>query len=208
MTIFARWARLLEHFPVDIPDDLIAPLAELTGALGEVGTDRQAMLAVLIDDLVTAVPSFLGLTMTIPQTGNDAAGVTLNFLPPELAEAVGTTLLVPLDALGVSGPGGTVVFYAARPGAFVDLAADTRVAYGLDGQVTLDQHLPSPDIPAVPSGMSGHTQTSTINQAIGVLLGRGHTPTEARRVLHHRADRDGVPLHHVAQQLLDTPGSV
>lgn len=191
---------------MDIPDDLIAPLAELTGALNEDGADLQAMLAVLIDDLATAVPSFLGLTMTIPQGGNDRDGVTLNFLPPELADAVGTTLLVPLDALGVSGPGGTVVFYAARPGAFVDLAADTRLAYGLDGQVSLDQHLPSTDIPTGSSGVFGHTEASIINRAIGVLLGRGHTAEEARSVLHHRADRDGVPLHRVAQQLLNTPG--
>lgn len=188
---------------MDIPHHLSARLAELSGALDEPGTDLQAMLAVLIDDLMTAVPSFLGLTMTLPTDDGDE--VTLNFLPPVLAGAVSTSLLLPLDALGVSGPGGTIVFYAARPGAFVDLAADTRFAYGLDGQVSLDEHLPSADNPAASSGVFGHTEASTTNRAIGVLLGRGHTPQKARSVLQRRAEQDGVPLHRAAQQLLDTP---
>ena len=115
-------------------------------------------------------------------------------------------MLLPLDALGVTGPGGTVVFYAARPGAFVDLAADTSFAYSLDGHVRLDEHLPSPDHPTGPPGVSGHTELSTINQAIGALLDRGHTTTEARGVLQRLADRDGIPLHHAAQQLLNNPG--
>ena len=156
----------------------------------------------LIDDLTAAVPSFLGLRMTIPADGNT---VTLNFLPPTMAGAVRTSLLLPLDALGVPGQGGTVVFYAARPGAFVDLAADTRVADGLNGQVTLDEHLPTPDHPAGPSGLFGHTETSTINQAIGVLLGRRHTPEQARSVLQRSAHQHRVPLHHAAQHLLNTP---
>jgi hypothetical protein len=98
------------------------------------------------------------------------------------------------------------VFYAARPGAFVDLAADTRFAYALNGQVVLDQHVPSPTKPLTPSGISGHTEAGTVNRAIGVLIGRGHTPEKARSTLQHIADQDGVPLHCVAQQLLNTPG--
>ena len=193
---------------MDTPDHLIAHLAELTDLLDEPGTDLQAVLAVLVDDLMTAVPSFLGLTISIPTAGTE---VTVNLLDPHLADAVTSSLLLPLAALGIAGTGGTggtggtIVFYAAQPGAFVDLAADTRFAFGLDGQVALDQHLPSMDGPVASSGMSGHIEASTINRALGVLLDRGHTPQAARSVLQRRADRDGVPLHHVARQLLDGP---
>lgn len=186
---------------MDIPRHQIEQLAELSDALDEDGTDLQAVLSVLVDDLTTAVPSFLGLTMTFPPDVPDGEGVTLNFLPAERADAVSTTLMVPLQALGVSGAGGTVVFYAGRLGAFVDLAVDTRLAYGIDGQVRLDQHLPSANLPP---GVFGHTAASKINRAIGVLLGRGHTPEEARSVLHRRANQDRVALDAVAQQLLDT----
>ena len=96
-----------------------------------------------------------------------------------------------------------MVFYAAPPGAFVDLAADTQFAYHLNGQVLLDQHLPSPDHPAGPSGVSGDTETSTINEAIGVLIGRGH-PGKARSIVQWRADHDGISLLRVAEQLLTT----
>jgi hypothetical protein len=40
----------------------------------------------------------------------------------------------------MAGPGSTATFYAARPGAFVDLAADIRYAHGLDWQVVIDGH--------------------------------------------------------------------
>ena len=196
---------------MDIPHQLITHLAELSAALDEDGTDLQAMLEVLTDDLAAAVPSILGLTMTIPHGQNDEHGfdgdrVTLNFLPPGLVGSVSTSMLLPLDALGVTGPGGTVVFFAARPGAFVDLAADTSFAYNLDGHVRLDEHLPSADCHAGPPGVSGHTELSTINQAIGALLDRGHTTTEARSILRRLADQDGIPLHHAAEQLLNNPG--
>jgi hypothetical protein len=150
---------------------------------------------VLIDDLMTAVPSFLGLTMTIPPACGDGdwVGVTLNLLPPILAESVNTTVLVPLNALGISGPGGSVVFYAARPGAFVDLAADTRFAYGLNGQVALDQHLPSPDKPLGRSGVFGRAEAGSINRAIGVLMGRGHTPEKPATRCNAAPTRMGFP---------------
>ena len=204
---------------MDVPHRLSAHLADLSGTLDEAGADLQAMLTVLVDDLVTAVPSFLGLTMTIPTDGRE---ITLSLLPPELAGAVRTSLLLPLAALGNGGSdgeaasdgeaghdgegghGGTIVFFAARPGSFFDLAADTRFAFGLDGQVKLDEHLPSLDNPVALSGVFGHTETSIINQAVGVRLGRGHTIQSARGVLQRRADQAGVSLHDVARQLLDT----
>ena len=190
---------------MEIPHDLSTHLTKLSKTLDANGTDLLAVLSVLVDDLVTAVPSFLGLSMTLPQQPAPAAvenAVTLNFLPPARAGSVGTTLQIPVQAPGISGCGGTVLFYAARPGAFVDLAADIRFAYGRNGRIILDQHLPSPNHPPRPSGVSGHAHASTINRAIGVLIGRGHTPENARSILQHRADQDEIPLLRVAEQLL------
>jgi hypothetical protein len=186
---------------VDIPHRLTAQLGGLSDALDEPGADLEAMLAVLADDLITAVPSFLGLTMTMAMDGED---VILHLFPPEGAGSVVTSLLLPLSALGHSGTGGDIVFYATQPGAFVDIAADARFAFNMDGQVILDEHLPSPDDPAAQSGIFGHSRVSTINQAVGLLLDRGHTPQDARDILQRRADQDGIPVYRAAQGMLDT----
>ena len=44
---------------MEFPASLRAQLSELTDALDDPGTDLQAILDVLIDDLTLAVPSFL-----------------------------------------------------------------------------------------------------------------------------------------------------
>jgi len=61
--------------------------------------------------------------------------------------AVAASLHVPLDELTAADPGSTVTFYAARPGAFVDLAADIRYAQNLAGRVVIDGHLDHPLLP-------------------------------------------------------------
>jgi len=189
---------------VDVPHDVILHLTDLTEALGEPGTDLQAMLEVLADDLTSAVPSFLGLSMIVTREG-PGDGVNLNSLPAEQIGIVSATLMVPLDLLGVSGPGGRVIFYAGRPGAFVDLAADTRFAYGLDGQVALDQHLPTPGSPISPAGVSAPKDSAIINRAIGALISRGHTPEEAHLRLHDHAGQRGGTLRGAAEHFLDSP---
>jgi hypothetical protein len=42
------------------------------------------------------------------------------------------------------------------------------------------------------------------NQAIGVLIDRGHAPDEARIELYRRANRDGITMNQTAQHILDT----
>lgn len=193
-----------------VPDNLSQHLTELSDATEEPGADLQAMLEVLIDDLRAAVPSFLGLLMTIPAPGTSETtcreapegAVTLNLLSPDVVSAVVTTLRLPLDALGMSGDGGEVIFYAAFPGAFVDLAADIRFACGKAGRVVLDGHLPEPAAPGTSSGISGLPAASVINQALGVLMDQGHTPDGACRVLRDRADRAGLSLHQAARLVL------
>src|SRR6476661_7547300 len=71
---------------MEFPASLSAQLSELTDALDDPGTDLQAILDVLIDDLTLAVPSFLGLTMTLRLAG---APVTLTAVDPATVRAVG-----------------------------------------------------------------------------------------------------------------------
>jgi hypothetical protein len=183
---------------MDIPRHLIRQLAALTETIDEPGADLQAMLQVLIDDLTLAVPSLLGLTLTVTRGG---VPVTLQILPPEHADAVSTSLLIPLDMIGVDDPGGTLIIFAARPGALVDLAADTRFAYGLDGQVVLDEHRPTP---STPPGATDPDGVRIIQQAIGLLIDRGHLPEDAPGILHDLADQDQLTLTAAAQRFVDT----
>lgn len=191
---------------MNVPDDLGQYLAQLSEALDDGGTDLQAVLEVLVDDLTAGVPTFLGLRITVTQQHDngdtddgDPTAVTLDFLPAVLAGAVGTSLRVPMDTMGV--PGAAVVLYAARPGAFTDLAADTRLAYGLDGQVVIDGHLPTPGSLVEPVGV-GQRDRSTINQAIGILIRSGYPPEEARRILRHRAGQGGITALEAAQRII------
>ena len=183
---------------MDSPTDFTTQFDFLTDALDDPGTDLHTVLAVLVDDVRAAIPSMLGLTVTITETGNP---VTVSSAEPDV-RSVGASLHLPLNEVGAADPGSTVTFYAAQPGAFVDLAADIRHAYHLNGQVVLDEHLHEA-IPGRHCKITGLTEFSLINQAIGVLIAQGHHPGTARTVLHHRADQAGTTLAAAARQLLD-----
>ena len=99
-------------------------------------------------------------------------------------------------------PSVALVFYAATPGTFVDLAADLAWLTGRPpSDFALDQHL------SVPAGSDGGTSlraTSVINQAIGVLIGRGYTPRQAHSKLDTQADGARTDRYTAAQSILDT----
>ena len=65
----------------------------------------------------------------------------------------------------------------------------------------LDQHL---SVPAGPDAAAYLRAASVINQAIGVLIGRGYTPEEAHSNLDIQADGAGTDRHITAQFILDT----
>ena len=137
---------------MEFPQELSGQLSALTDALDDPGTDLEAMLAVLVDDLTAAVPSYLGLIMTM-HLGDDL--VMLTAIDADRAAAAGASLQMPLDPLVGAGPGSKVVFYAGTAGAFVDLAADAFRAHGQEGQVVLDGHRTIP--PPLNSGCAGST---------------------------------------------------
>jgi hypothetical protein len=94
-----------------------------------------------------------------------------------------------------------IVLYSTLPGAFVDLAADlawlTDVALA---DVGLDLDLD----PRARSGVATPLSSlSSIDQAIGVLVGRGHTPEETLVELETLTARFGGDRHAAALEILD-----
>jgi hypothetical protein len=180
-------------------DALTAQLSVLTAALDDPGTDLETILEVLVDDLSAAVSSFLGLTMTLQL---DGCPLTLTTMDADLALTAGASLTLPVGRSTDGAPGGTVVFYARHPGAFVDLAADLHRVHDLDCDVYLDGHLPSAGDQPCRSGITGLAELSVVNQAIGVLITRGHTPAGAIAELGSRAAGTPRGVPEVAEHVL------
>ena len=178
-----------------VPRALTAQLDALSAHFDGDGTDLGAILAVLADDLALAVPSFTGLTVTVQLDGSP---VTIPALAPHARTTSRASLLL---APAGDASGAQVVFYAASPGAFVELGANARVLWGLDGEVVLDGHLPPPAF------LDALAESVEINQAIGVLIAGGLTPAEAAAALDERAADMGQTRRQTAQHILHRAGA-
>ena len=105
---------------MEISDALLAGLSALSAESTDPAFDLPGLVQALQDDLLVAVPSGLGLSITI-QVGLPTVTVTT------LAgtATVESSLQVPLPS-PLAESGSAVVFYAGIPGALVDLAADLQ----------------------------------------------------------------------------------
>jgi hypothetical protein len=177
---------------------LAADLDILTVALDEPAADVLHSLHRLGVDAQAAVPTYLGLSVIVD--GSDPP-FTFSTLEDGAADNVRTSLRLRLPAgvaEGRAGPLVALIFYARTPGTFVDLAADLAWLTGRpQSDFALDQHL------NVPAGTSLRA-ASVINQAIGVLIGRGYTPRQAHSKLDTQADRARTDRDTAAQVILDT----
>lgn len=180
---------------------LAADLGILTAALDESGADLLHSVDHLGVDARAAVPSYLGLSVTVD--GSDPP-FTFTTLEDGAADDVRTSLRLTLPGVGAGRAATSVAFilYARTPGTFVDLSADLAWLTGRPlSDFVLDQHL------SVPAGSDAGTYlrtASVINQAIGVLIGRGYTPGQAHRELDTQADGAGTDRPNAAQFILDT----
>lgn len=149
-----------------------------------------------------AVTSLLGMTVTLSSPGTQD-GVALRFtLLEDDADPreTGSSLRLPRSTEPTE-PIVTVVLYAATPGAFLDLATDLAFldSPGLDA-AELDQHL-GPR----PADVTGALrQGSIVSEAVGALLDRGRTHTQARAELDALAAAAGTSRIVEAGRLLDT----
>jgi hypothetical protein len=188
---------------VGINAALAAELAILTEALDDPTVDIAETLLHLAASARTAVASYLGLTVVIDDS--DAPIVFTAFEDGVENADIRTSLLLvaATDEQGFT-PRVSLILFAAVPGAFVDLAADLCWMTGhtlIDA--VLDQHL---SVPA--DGHAGETlqKASVINQALGVLIGRGYTPEQADLELDTHAANAGTDRHQAAILILDTIG--
>lgn len=183
---------------MDISASLAAQLAVLTAALEHPDGDLEAELRAVVGDVKRAVGSYTGMTMTIALDSHNVSFTVHD--DPTIPPA--TSLLIPLAALTPTDAASTLLLYAAAPGAFVDLSADLSYALGIDpATLVLDNHLPAPEGSC---GMTGLDTHFAIDQAVGVLIARGHTPETARDELHRRASLDHGDLRAAAEAVLQS----
>lgn len=151
---------------------LAATLALLTAALDDPGADVAAGMAAFTGEAHAAIGSYLGLTVSV--SGGAGAVTFTTLADSEQMPAIRASLRMLLpDVAGADGVSAGLILYAGRSGAFVDLAAEPAWLTGRElTDFVLDQHL---QLAAQPDGTLTLLNASLIDQAIGVLLGRGHT---------------------------------
>jgi hypothetical protein len=191
---------------VDLSAALYAHIRHLYGSLGVDHGETVTWLGALGCDLRHAVPSFLGLQMMLVE--HEQPVTLTEFDPTAGPNDVHSSVRVPLRALDIEGaePTSMIAFYAGRAGAFVDLAADVGFAVHLPVR-SPDDHASEPagdlsirvDDPMQPttmsSGLVGAAELSTINRALGILIGEGHSyPEAARAELARLAEKEGVSV--------------
>jgi hypothetical protein len=180
---------------VDFSRDVTTQLDALTEALDGSGDDLHTILGVLVDDLRAGISSFVGLSITVPGGQEPVTVTAMN------SHTAATSMLLPLTS-AMTADGGYIVLYAETPGAFTDLATDARTVTGLGADVVVDGHLPPPTPFAVQAGVDALADRSSIDQAVGFLVGQGHPPAQAKAELARRAAATGMSLAQIAAQIL------
>jgi hypothetical protein len=205
---------------VDIPTALLYQLAQFANSVGLDAEILHLPLTNLVADLRAVIPSYRGLQVMILSSDQP---VTLTELMLQQTDgAVTTSLRVPLSLLGLGhDEGSRIIFYASTPGAFVDLAADLGYVLKaavrtdhLDGDgaasdaapyaepplgLALDGDLP-PNVEA--SVLTGLSEFTAVNRAIGILIDRGHNAGDAYGILRRGAVAAGVATHVFAARIL------
>jgi len=188
---------------VDHNNSLVVGLTRLNANLANPEILLENELRNLSNDLARAVNSYLGLEITI----TDIAGpVSLTaWRDDRNHDVIGSSLLISLPSICAATPGSTLILYAAKPGAFVDLTADLSFALGEPlTAFVLDQHLDHHLHAGAHSELTGLAEFSQINRAIGVLVACGHTPKQAHAELWHRATDAHQDLHTTAKVILSS----
>lgn len=199
---------------MDLSIQLLSHLRGLVESIGEGDGTLSESLAVLVQDVRSAVSSYLGLRLTVVL---DGWPVTLAVFGDIDGQRPATSLRLALSDLDpVFDPQSRIVFYASRPGALVDLAADLDYLQRQRGPAVAghavvgrrDARRPTVrldvDLPPVSlvSEISGLTEYVTINRAVGVLINEGHHPDYAHAALHRAAADNGLTPPDYAARLL------
>lgn len=190
---------------MEINAALAAELVILTEALDDPGTDVAESLLRLTADARVAVASYLGLRVIIARA--DPPVVFTAFEDGVDNGEIRTSLMLVLETFGDGcTPCVSLLLFATVPGAFVDLAADLCWMTGRPlTDVILDQHL---DVLVERHAADALQAASVINQALGILVGRGYTPEQADQELDTRAVDAGTDRHQAAALVLSEISAV
>jgi hypothetical protein len=181
---------------MDISGLLSTDLTEFLTDLDPAGPEVLQALSMLRRDLTVAVPSFQALRLAFQLEGVPIALTVADGVRPPV-----TTMRLPLWWLSMDQDASSITFYAAVPGAFVDLAADLTHTLGLDANaVTLDGLGPEILALGLSSGLTGLAGFTAVNRAIGMLMAGGFDIDDARAELAARAARTGLTLVEVAER--------
>lgn len=182
-----------------ITAETAAALAILTEALDEPDADIAQSLQRLTLDAANAVPSYLGLSIVVSQ--RDPPLIITALADGAVVGDIRTSLRVLLLGMGNGRAPVALILYAGKPGTFVDLSADLAwlTARPLT-EFILDEHL---TVPAGPDTAAQLQAARHIDQAVGVLIGRGYTPQQAGRQLDVHAATNRTDRHGAAQLILD-----
>jgi len=188
---------------VDDSTALTEAIADLLSSVDSTGAtpalDIRAAVATLARNVKRAAPSYQGLSITVLI---DEQRITLTAMEPSTVESeITTSLHLTLGGFPLLDPSTEITFFAATPGAFVDLGADLTFALGAAAGPRLDQDLPTP----VWTGVTGLSEMSDINVAIGILIGHDHTPETARRELHRMAKAAAITAAQAAARVRAHP---
>jgi hypothetical protein len=158
-----------------------------------------AALSGLCVDVQVAVPSWTSVSIVL--TSANHAGLEVVILAP--GEQDGTEVLssfaVPLSELD---PRDQLIVRARAAGAFLVLADDLASGLGDAHPIILDRHLDPP--PSAETAAAMFAGLGVVDQAIGVLLDRGLSPTQAHQDLWRRARASGVSVAAAARSLLES----
>lgn len=181
---------------------LVADLCEITTDLAE-GAYTRSTVAMLDRNLRRRIPSALGATITLTHPDcPDGHPVEVHLVPRTVTPVmIRAALRVPLLQL-TGAVRGSVTFYATEACAFADLITDLGALLAVD-PAALDEHPALPDHPIEP-GISGLVDLTVVNIALGILLNRGRSLTEARAELSRQAHQLDTDLATAARALLDT----
>ncbi|MEO6702383.1 MAG: hypothetical protein ABI140_18265 [Jatrophihabitantaceae bacterium] len=194
--------------PAPIPAALAADLRALTDALDDPAADIAATLQGLGANAGQAVDSYVGLSVGYTGGSRPFSFVLLPEPAPLVRSSLRMSMAGPPLAVLTGVPAIdqaaeiVLVLYAENPGAFVDLAADLGWLTARPGAFDLDLDLDDLPTSSINSGMSALAKQSSIDQALGVLIGLGSTPEQARDELDRAAHTVGSPNFEAALAIL------
>lgn len=179
----------------------VAALTLLTEALDDAEADIGHSLQLVALSAAAAVPSYRGLSIDVAQS-NPPLHILAMADGADTGDAR-TSLHFTMTGPGEPGslPTVSIILFAGSQGAFVDLAADLAwLTARPPTEFVLDQHRTA----AARSTFEGQLrEASAINQAIGVLIGRGRTPQQANAELSTTAANRSMDRHTAARRILN-----